>query len=201
MIAQVKNKVKDFVITLEIRGKKHYHIVKVCEMKNTNDISNDTKDLLAHAYQKVYDAFVNAFLAKGQTRGQSAQSASNKMYQIINAHENSNPVIAYLRQFNDSHYSAVAKKNMKKPGMDQTDSESLDVDMTDAIIDAINDFESAIADASPKVLCVLNPTPAPLNLVQTPSKQDFVSWLYSNPHQQSNFADLYRQYFLRQAGK
>jgi hypothetical protein len=29
MIAQVKNKVKDFVITLEIRGKKHYHIVEV----------------------------------------------------------------------------------------------------------------------------------------------------------------------------
>lgn len=170
-------------------------------MKNTNDISNDTKDLLAHAYQKVYDAFVKAYLAKGQTRGQSQQSASRKMHQIINTHENSNPVIAYLRKFNDSHYSAVAKKNMTFEGMDETDSESLDVDMTDTIINAINDFESVIADASPKVLCVLNRTPAPFKHSDILNKQDFVSWLYSNPHQQSNFADLYRQYFLRQAGK
>ena len=201
MIAQVKNKVKDFVITLEIRGKKHYHIVKVYEMKNTNDISNDTKDLLAHAYQKVYDAFVKAYLAKGQTRGQSQQSASRKMHQIINTHENSNPVIAYLRKFNDSHYSAVAKKNMTCADMDKIDPESLNIDMTDAIINAINDFENVIADASPKVLCVLNRTPAPFNRLGTLSKQDFSSWFYSGSHQQSNFADLYRQYFLRQAGK
>ena len=123
------------------------------------------------------------------------------MHQIINTHENSNPVIAYLRQFNDSHYSAVAKKNMKKPGMDQTDSESLNIDMTDAIIDAINDFESAIADASPKVLCVLNRTPAPFNRLGTLNKQDFSSWFYSGSHQQSDFAALYRQYFLRQSHK
>lgn len=170
-------------------------------MKNTNDFSNDTKDLLAHAYQKVYDAFVKAYLAKGQTRGQSQQSASRKIYQIINTHENNNPVIAYLRQFNDSHYSAVAKKNMTFEGMDETDPESLDVDMTDAIIDAINDFESAIADASPKVLCVLNRTPAPFNRLGTLNKQDFSSWFYSGSHQQSDFAALYRQYFLRQSHK
>ena len=170
-------------------------------MKNTDDISSETKDLLVHAYQSVYDAFVNAFLANGQTRGQSAQSASNKMYQIINAHENNNPVIAYLRKFNDSHYSAVAKKNMKKPGMDQTDSESLNIDMTDAIINAINNFEKVIADVSPKVLCVLNRAPVPFKHSDILNKQDFVSWPCSNPHQQLNFADLYRQYFLRQAGK
>ncbi len=170
-------------------------------MKNTDDISNGTKDLLVHAYQSVYDAFVNAFLAKGQTRGQSAQSASNKMYQIINAHENNNPVIAYLRKFNDSHYSATAKKNMTFEGMDEIDSESLNVDMTDAIINAINNFEKAIADASPNVLCVLNSAPVPFKHSDMLNKQDFVSWFCSNPHQQSNFADLYRQYFLRQAGK
>ena len=175
-------------------------------MKNTNDISNVTKDVLAHAYQKVYDAFVKAYLAKGQTRGQSQQSASRKMHQIINTHENSNPVIAYLRKFNDSHYSAVAKKNMTFEGMDETDSESLDVDMTDAIINAINDFESVIADASPKVLCVLKPVPAPFNHVQIPNKQDFTSWFYDNPHQTDikefrDFETLYRQYFLRQSHK
>lgn len=170
-------------------------------MKNTDDISKETKDLLVHAYQSVYDAFVNAFLAKGQTRGQSAQSASNKMYQIINAHENNNPVIAYLRKFNDSHYSSVAKKNMTFEGMDEIDSESLNVDMTDAIINAINNFEKAIADASPNVLCVLNSAPVPFERSDMLHKQDFVSWFCSNPHQQSNFADLYRQYFLRQAGK
>lgn len=175
-------------------------------MKNTNDISNGTKDVLAHAYQKVYDAFVKAYLAKGQTRGQSQQSASRKMHQIINTHENSNPVIAYLRKFNDSHYSAVAKKNMTFEGMDETDSESLDVDMTDAIINAINDFESAIAKASPKVLCVLNRTPAPFNRLGTLNKQDFTSWFYDNPHQTDikefrDFETLYRQYFLRQSHK
>ena len=152
-------------------------------MKNTNDISNGTKDLLAHAYQNVYDALVTAYLAKGQTRGQSQQSASRKIYQIINTHENNNPVIEYLRKFNDSHYSATAKKNMTFEGMDEIDSESLNVDMTDAIINAINNFESVIADASPRVLCVLNRTPAPFKHSDILNKQDFTSWFYGNPYQ------------------
>ncbi|MBQ1927466.1 MAG: hypothetical protein II179_00165 [Alphaproteobacteria bacterium] len=173
-------------------------------MKNTNDISNGTKDLLAHAYQNVYDALVTAYLAKGQTRGQSQQSASRKIYQIINTHENNNPVIEYLRKFNDSHYSATAKKNMTFEGMDEIDSESLNVDMTDAIINAINNFESVIADASPRVLCVLNRTPAPFKHSDILNKQDFTSWFYGNPYQSDikefgDFETFYRRYFLRQS--
>ena len=176
------------------------------KMKNTDDISKETKDLLAHAYQNVYDALVKAYLAKGQTRGQSRQSASCRMKQIINTHENNNPVIAYLRKFNDSHYSATAKKNMTFEGMNETDPESLDVDMTDAIINAINNFETVIANASPKVLCVFNRTPAPFKHSDMLNKQDFVSWFCSNPHQPDikefgDFETFYRQYFLRQAAK
>ncbi len=173
-------------------------------MKNTNDISNGTKNLLAHAYQKVYDALVKAYLAKGQTWGRSQQSASRRMKQIINTHENNNPVIEYLRKFNDSHYSATAKKNMICPGMDETDPESLNVDMTDTIINAINNFESIIADASPKVLCVLNRTPAPFKHSDMLNKQDFTSWFYGNPYQSDikevgDFETFYRRYFLRQS--
>lgn len=89
-------------------------------------------------------------------------------------------------------------------GMDEIDSESLNVDMTDAIINAINNFESVIADASPRVLCVLNRTPAPFNRLVTPSKPDFTSWFYGNPHQSDikefrDFETFYRRYFLRQS--
>ncbi len=179
----------------------------------TEHISNATKDLLAHAYQNTYDAFVKAYLAKGKTQGESRFNASCRMKQLISAHENEkdNPVIMYLRSFNDSHYSAEAKKLMDpKRNMDQIDPASLDVDMTDAIIDAINNFERVITAVSPNVLCVLRKTGAPDTNPQNMQKMrsDFSSWL-DNTINDNEFAKLekdpryfeklYRRYVMRQS--
>ena len=208
MIAQVKNKVKDFVITLEIRGKKHYHIVKVCEMKNYN-LSKETRADLSRAYMGVYKAFVNAYQSRGIARAQSQFNAICVMREIMMSHTDTkdNPAIRFLTDLYNTHYKIVSKKTMVSPNKDKI--EPITADDGGRLLTAINDFENAIVAATtPNVLCVFKKIKNTSVTTQKKTKQNFSSWLDNSANDAditkmqndpTYFGKLYRRYVMRQS--
>ena len=118
MIAQVKNKVKDFVITLEIRGKKHYYMVKVHEkiqmetnLKkliamaagqdrgcfDENSISPDVRARVDGALDSIFRGKSILVWTRGGKLSAAWDTAMNELRDEIFAIKNTAPIVEYLR--------------------------------------------------------------------------------------------------------
>lgn len=169
--------------------------------------------ILGEAYMRLYDAYVEAFLADGNTNGQAWYYAVGITRAILDSYgaDKSNSAIKYLEEFAKSHDMAIKRKSMDSVHRDEYgDPESVPENTTiKAARDELKSIIKAVGDT--KVLKFgLFKSHYVSQIPKQPRSRGFVEWLntYTTGINVTNIADnprafakLYRRYVLRGTGK
>ena len=179
-------------------------------MKKNKNISEKTQADLSRAYMGVYNAFVDVYQSRGFARAQSQFNAIRIMHEIMMAHKDTadNPAIKFLNELYNTHSKIIAKKTMLSPDKDKIEPVSV-ADGGANVLQAINNFESAIAAVGPNVLCILKKVSNICNFsAQKKPGINFSSWLDISvsdaditklENDPRYFGTLYHRYVMRQS--